>query len=375
MAIETNNYKFNKPNEDDFYDILKYGEFLDTLDDILGKKIDAVVGKVLSSNDYTNEEKVKLAGIANNANKYTHPSTHAASMITESSTRRFFTDAERTKLTNIAANANNYVHPSTHAASMITESESKRFVSDTEKEKWNGKLEPSGNAASATKLYTARSIDGVKFDGASNCIHWATCVSVGSSQAKTVSITGFTLISGAKISVRFNYENTAENPTLNVSSTGAKPIWYKNEPVKPGVIKKYSMLELVYSGSYWYIIGELTDKIKDYSSLISYPSNSFISTVKGIILKKNGNVCTMSYIDGVSTIIYNSSTHGNILANIPSDCRPAETIGFCFKTGAGGSTAGTALCYIDNQGNIIFYPEMNSNYISRGAFNVSWIVD
>lgn len=35
----------------------------------LDKKVDAVTGKVLSSNDYTNDEKTKLAGIAEGANK------------------------------------------------------------------------------------------------------------------------------------------------------------------------------------------------------------------------------------------------------------------------------------------------------------------
>ena len=34
-----------------------------------------------STNDYTAAEKQKLAGIAQNANNYTHPSTHPASMV------------------------------------------------------------------------------------------------------------------------------------------------------------------------------------------------------------------------------------------------------------------------------------------------------
>ena len=46
-------------------------------------KLDKVEGKVLSSNDYTNEEKTKLQNIAENANKYVHPDTHPASMITD----------------------------------------------------------------------------------------------------------------------------------------------------------------------------------------------------------------------------------------------------------------------------------------------------
>lgn len=48
----------------------------------LGNKVDKVTGKGLSTNDYTSDEKTKLAGIATGANKYTHPASHPATMIT-----------------------------------------------------------------------------------------------------------------------------------------------------------------------------------------------------------------------------------------------------------------------------------------------------
>lgn len=58
-------------------------------------KVDKVTGKDLSSNDYTNAEKQKLAGISTGANKYVHPSTHSADMITETSTKKFVSDSEK----------------------------------------------------------------------------------------------------------------------------------------------------------------------------------------------------------------------------------------------------------------------------------------
>ena len=48
----------------------------------LAGKVDAEAGKGLSTNDYTNAEKQKLAGIEAGANNYSHPATHPASMIT-----------------------------------------------------------------------------------------------------------------------------------------------------------------------------------------------------------------------------------------------------------------------------------------------------
>ncbi|GEM_PF-2552792 len=61
----------------------------------LDGKVDKVAGKGLSTNDYTTDEKDKLAGIATGANKYVHPSTHPATMITEDDTHRFVTDTEK----------------------------------------------------------------------------------------------------------------------------------------------------------------------------------------------------------------------------------------------------------------------------------------
>ena len=42
---------------------------------MIANKVDKVDGKGLSTNDYTTAEKTKLAGIAEGANKYTHPTT------------------------------------------------------------------------------------------------------------------------------------------------------------------------------------------------------------------------------------------------------------------------------------------------------------
>lgn len=67
------------------------------LDNKISGKVDKVSGKGLSANDYTTAEKNKLAGIASGANNYTHPSSHAASMITQDSTHRFVTDSEKNK--------------------------------------------------------------------------------------------------------------------------------------------------------------------------------------------------------------------------------------------------------------------------------------
>lgn len=113
-------------------------------------------------------DKTKLDGIATGATAYTHPATHAPSIITQDASNRFVTDTEKstwnakastsvattaanglmsstdkTKLDGIAANANNYTHPATHAPSIIVQDASNRFVTDAEKATWNGKINSS----------------------------------------------------------------------------------------------------------------------------------------------------------------------------------------------------------------------------------------
>jgi hypothetical protein len=50
-----------------------------------------------------------------------------------------YTDAEETKLAGIEAGANNYSHPTNHPPAIISQDASNRFVIDTEKGTWTGK--------------------------------------------------------------------------------------------------------------------------------------------------------------------------------------------------------------------------------------------
>ena len=138
--------------------------FATTVATQIGQKVDKVAGKGLSTEDYTSEEKAKLAGVAAGANNYQHPATHPATMIEQDASHRFVTDTEKTtwngkastavvtqsanglmsaadkkKLDGVAAGANNYQHPATHPASVIVQDSTHRFVTDTEKSSWNNK--------------------------------------------------------------------------------------------------------------------------------------------------------------------------------------------------------------------------------------------
>lgn len=113
------------------------------------------------------------------------------------------------------------------------------------------------SATTATKLSTSRAIDGVFFNGSAAITHYGTCSTAAGTRAKTVSLPGFTLVTGARISVHFSYTNTAESATLNVNGTGAKTIHYHSSAIMPktaGYLEAGGTYEFVYSGTYWEIV-------------------------------------------------------------------------------------------------------------------------
>lgn len=88
--------------------------------------------------------------------------------------------------------------------------------------KFTGAL--NGNASTATSLATTRHLDGVSFNGTANATRYAACSTAAGTVAKTASITsgGFSLSTGARVTVKFSYANTVASPTLNINGTGAK---------------------------------------------------------------------------------------------------------------------------------------------------------
>lgn len=170
----------------------------------------------------------------------------------------------------------------------------------------------SGNAGSATKLATARTIDGMSFNGTASIAHYGTCSTAAATAAKVVSLTGFTLDTGARIVVKFTVTNTASSPTLNVNSTGAKAIYYRGSAITASYLAANRTYEFVYNGTQWDLVGDInTDSAfrvlqTATTSNASYP----------LLLAPSGQtstVSTTSYFD--SGVTLNPSTN-TIAANV-----------------------------------------------------------
>ena len=114
-----------------------------------------------------------------------------------------------------------------------------------------------GKADTATKLATARTIDGVSFNGSANITHYGSCATEAATAAKVVACTGFALATGSRITVRFTVTNTAASPTLNVNGTGAKALRYRNAAIAAGYLAANRTYDFVYDGTYYQLVGDI----------------------------------------------------------------------------------------------------------------------
>lgn len=191
-------------------------EFVTAITTEMALKVDKVAGKELSSNNYSDEEKLKVSKLladgtysatnvvtdsthlfatatekatwdgkssvvvsSTNGNVlvngselvvYVHPDSHTGASITQDSTHRFVSDVQTatwdgkslvidsTTNGNILINGvetNVYTLPSALAPTIITQDETHRFVSDTEKGTWNGKAGTSVASAGADGLMSS----------------------------------------------------------------------------------------------------------------------------------------------------------------------------------------------------------------------------
>lgn len=89
------------------------------------------------------------------------------------------------------------------------------------------------------------------------------CTVASGTAAKTVSITSgtFSLEAGAMVTVKFDNANTANNPTLNVNSKGAKNIFQNGAQIASGSNKELlkGVCTFIYDGTQWHLIGNYID--------------------------------------------------------------------------------------------------------------------
>lgn len=141
------------------------------------------------------------------------------------------------------------------------------------------------NATYASYLSNAKLIDGVTFSNSSNITHYTTCSTGASTVAKEASLTGFTLVEGARVAIKFSATNSASNPTLNVNGTGAKAIKYRGTSAVTSSNwyrwQAGDIIDFIYDGTNWLMVGWQTyatnASVASYASYVGNSSANYVA--------------------------------------------------------------------------------------------------
>lgn len=210
--------------------------------------------------------------------------------------------------------------------------------------------------AKATQLETSRAIDGVNFNGTADIGHYGTCSTAAGTAAKTVALTGYKLVTGSRVTVKFTVTNTAASPTLNVNSTGAKSILYRGSAISAGHLAANRTYEFVYNGTAYELVGDV-DTNTTYSNATTSSSGLMSSSDK----------TKLDSVTADATKVEDSETNGNIKIN------DVETVVYTHPTTAGnkhipsGGAANQVLEY-DTAGTAKWGHTIQSNVPANAKF-------
>ena len=228
----------------------------------------------------------------------------------------------------------------------------------------------SGNAGSATKLATPRTVDGVSFNGTANITHYGTCSTAAATAAKTVSLTGFTLATGAIVTVKFTVTNTAANPTLNVNGTGAKAIQYRGATISAGYLAANRVYTFIYDGTNYQLIGDINTDTNTTYSTGTATTAGITKLYTGTGSATDGTMTQKAITDALGGKASSSHTHNyagsSSVGGAANSANKINGIGLTnqnlnnyhtgvnFYYGAGGNTCTSKPSGIDNFGMFVF---------------------
>lgn len=179
--------------------------------------------------------------------------------------------------------------------------------------------------------------------------YWGTSSTAAATAAKVVTVSSsqnFKLVPGAMVTFKAPNTNTAQNPTINVNGTGAKPIFFNSAVVTTGSLNKAGQngrpATYVYDGTNWVWVSWSTDDNTTYSTMSVSEGTTGTATsartvradyLKQIIQHYNPTVNDATLTiqkngTNVQTFTANSSTNKTANIQVPnlqtSDTDPGE---------------------------------------------------
>lgn len=160
---------------------------------------------------------------------------------------------------------------------------------------------------SSTRWTVGRNINGLVVDGSVNRVNYGTCSTAAGTAAKTVACTGYALITGSEITVKFSNTNTAVNPTLNVNSTGAKAIYYRGAAITAGFLTAAHTYTFRYNGSQYELVGDIANTVQQNSLNVNTNTNQGL---KLPLLLSAKSAATNKFTDSTNSAVGCSSITG-----------------------------------------------------------------
>ena len=148
----------------------------------------------------------------------------ASTAVATTTANGLMSSSDKSKLDGIAKNANNYSHPSTHSASMITQDATHRFVSDNEKATWNAKASTAVATTTANGLMSKD--DKSKLDGISTGAQRNRDITKGEIEAKLTGTIGSHNHNNLSVKGDNTINSTAKDTTANWGAQNTSLHWY-----------------------------------------------------------------------------------------------------------------------------------------------------
>jgi hypothetical protein len=150
-------------------------------------------------------------------------------------------------------------------------------------------------------------------------VETATCSTASATEAKTATLTNFSLTTGIKFRITFSNTNTGAAPTLNINSTGAKPIADENgnaaSATYPFLVKAGTTVEFTYDGTNFVYTNKVVKNYKSTNDWYRIWSNGFIEQGSVFSLSEDHDdysvTLLLAFVDGY----YNLLTRGNYVTN------------------------------------------------------------
>lgn len=138
------------------------------------------------------------------------------------------------------------------------------------------------------------------------------------SAVRTSSISGFKLKKGGIVAIKFTTDIDITGPSLNISSTGSKPIYYRGSAPPRGTINAGDTVTFIYDGTYYHIISIDKNDIVDVSDGTANDGEVVFTRRSGDTVTLNFNHTHSQYALASSLSAVATSGEYNDLLNKPT---------------------------------------------------------